>query len=70
MSIVEEEADESLYWMDLLIDSGLVPSSHLDELMSEGKELLAMTVASIRTSKAGNAKDEGRRSNQGSAATL
>jgi four helix bundle protein len=53
MSIVEEEADESLYWMDLLIDSGLVPASHLDELMSEGKEHLAMTVASIRTAKAG-----------------
>ena len=53
MGIVEEEADESLYWMDLLIDSNLVPASHLDELIREGKELLAMTVASIRTVKAG-----------------
>jgi four helix bundle protein len=53
MGIVEEEADESLYWMELLIDGGFVPSAHLDELRREGQEILAMTVASIRTSRGG-----------------
>ena len=49
LAIVEEEADESLYWMELLIDSGLVPSNRLTELMNEMNEIVAMTVASIKT---------------------
>ena len=49
LSIVEEEADESLYWMELLIDSGLVPANKLANLMSETNEIVAMTVASIKT---------------------
>jgi len=53
MGIVEEEADESLHWMELLIDGGFVPAAHLAELRREGQEILAMTVASIRTSRAG-----------------
>jgi four helix bundle protein len=52
MSIVEEEADESLYWMELLIESGLVPQARLAELMAEGNELVAIAVASIRTARA------------------
>ena len=49
LAIVEEEADESLYWMEVLIDAGLVPERQLDALMQEGDEILAMTVASIKT---------------------
>src|SRR5438045_8817900 len=51
MGIVEEEADESLYWMELLIDSSLVPQERLTELMAEGHEIITMTVASIRTAR-------------------
>ena len=51
MGIVEEEGDESLYWMELLIDTGITPESRLEELLKEGNELVAMTVASIRTAK-------------------
>jgi four helix bundle protein len=49
MRIVEEEADESAYWMELLIESGLVPEARLSELLKETNEIVAMTVASIRT---------------------
>jgi len=51
MGIVEEELDESLYWMELVIDSNLIARNRLDPLMKEGEELLAMTVASINTAR-------------------
>jgi hypothetical protein len=50
--LCEEEADESLYWMELLIESSLVPQARLAELMAEGNELVAIAVASIRTARA------------------
>lgn len=49
LSIVEEEADESLYWLELIVESGLIPAEKLKSLMSEINEILAMTVASIKT---------------------
>ena len=45
LRIVEEEADESAYWMELLIESGLVPEARLSELLQETNEIIAMTVA-------------------------
>lgn len=52
LKIVEEECDESLYWMELLIDSALLPARRLEALMREGDELLSITVAALRTSRA------------------
>jgi four helix bundle protein len=49
LAIVEEEADETFYWMELLVESGLVPAARIEELMHETNELIAMTVASIKT---------------------
>ena len=49
LKIVEEEADETLYWLELLIEAGLMPDSRLKPLMQEIDEILAMTVASIKT---------------------
>ena len=49
LSIVEEEADESLLWMELLIESELFKPPRLSALMAEGNEILAMVVASIKT---------------------
>jgi four helix bundle protein len=46
---VEEEADESLYWMELLVDSGSMPQSRVVGEMKEMDEVLRMTVASIKT---------------------
>ena len=52
MGIVEEEADECLYWLDLLSDAGIIPQSDLTPLTREAGEILAMKVASIRTARA------------------
>ena len=49
LRIVEEEADESAYWMELLIGAKLIAESRLSELLRETNEIVAMTVASIRT---------------------
>jgi hypothetical protein len=54
MGLVEEELDESLYWMDLICEEELVRPDRLKDLMSEANELLAMTVASIKTAKDNN----------------
>jgi four helix bundle protein len=51
LTIVEEEADESLYWIELLTEAGLMAPEKVTALSSEVGELLAMTVASIRTMK-------------------
>jgi four helix bundle protein len=58
MGIVEEEADESLFWMELLIESGIVKVAKLESLMKEADELLAITVASINTAKKGTRKSD------------
>jgi four helix bundle protein len=49
LAIVEEEADETLYWMELLIESELVSEAKLSGLMAETDEIVAMIVASIKT---------------------
>ncbi len=51
LAIVEEEADETVYWLELLVESGLVPGKKLQPLIDETNEILAMTVASIKTLK-------------------
>lgn len=53
MGIVEEECDESLFWMELLIEAGRVRAARLSKLMQEGGEILAITVASIKTARRG-----------------
>ena len=52
LKIVEEEGDETLYWLELLVESGLMPGSRLAELMKETDEIVGMTVASIKTLRA------------------
>lgn len=49
LSIVEEEADESVYWLELLIESDNVPEERVRKLLNESNEIVAMTVASIKT---------------------
>jgi len=52
LSIVEEEADESVYWLELLIESEIVPENKLIVLKNDINQIVAMTVDSIRTLKA------------------
>ena len=49
LSRVEEEADETLYWMELLVDAGVVPERRLRPLMVEVEAILSMVVASLKT---------------------
>ena len=51
MGTVEEEGDESLYWMELLIEARKIPARRLAALMEEGNEIVAIVVASIRTAR-------------------
>jgi four helix bundle protein len=54
LAIVEEEADESLYWLELLIESEIVTEKKLSVLMSDINEIVAMTVSSIKTLRSKN----------------
>jgi four helix bundle protein len=49
LSIVEEEVDETIYWLELLIESQLIASDKVANLLNEAHQILAMTVASIKT---------------------
>jgi four helix bundle protein len=51
MGTVEEEADESGYWLELLVDSGKTSASAAAALLQEMGELTAIAVASINTAR-------------------
>ena len=51
LGIVEEELDESIYWMELLIEGGHIKPQLLEPLIEEANELLSMTVASLKTAR-------------------
>jgi four helix bundle protein len=51
LRVVEEECDESLFWMELLVDNDLVKGTRLRDLMKEGNEILAIVVASTKTAR-------------------
>ncbi len=51
LSIVVEEADESLYWLELLEESGLIKPERLTELLREINELLAISASARKTAK-------------------
>jgi len=51
LGIVEQELDESMLWIELIVESGIMPSERVADLQSECEELLKMTVASIKTLK-------------------
>jgi len=57
MGIVEEELDESIYWMELLIETEIVEFAALESLINEANELLAITVSSIKTAKKKRSKE-------------
>jgi four helix bundle protein len=58
LGIVEEEADESIYWLDLLAEARILPEPRLRPLTDEMSEILRMTVASIKTLRARNPKSK------------
>jgi four helix bundle protein len=46
-----QELDESVYWMELLIEAEIVDRGRLEPLMQEADELIAMAVTAVRTIK-------------------
>jgi four helix bundle protein len=52
MGLVEEEADETAFWLELLIESGTVREAKLAPLLKEANELTAIMVASRKTASA------------------
>ena len=52
MSIALKEANESLYWLDLLNDSNIIDTIIYEKLKPINLELIAMLVSSIKTAKA------------------
>jgi four helix bundle protein len=52
LKIVEEECDESIYWLELLNILNLKTDLPLRDLMEEADQILAIVVASIKTARA------------------
>src|SRR5438874_10140312 len=51
LRIVEEECDESLFWMELLVENGIVKETRIRDLMQEGNEILSIVVAAAKTTR-------------------
>ena len=51
LGVVLEEADETLFWLELLADAGIIAVEKLELPMKEANELVAIFVASLRTVK-------------------
>jgi four helix bundle protein len=58
LGIVEEEADESVYWLELLVEAKISPVRRLRPLVAEFNEILAMVVASQKTLRRNNPKSK------------
>lgn len=51
MGIVEEECDEALYWIDVLVELGIILPKRVEELRREADEIISITVSSIKTAR-------------------
>lgn len=51
LGIVEQELDETMLWFELLVESGLVPSDRLADLIDETDQLLRIVVTAIKTAR-------------------
>jgi four helix bundle protein len=51
MGIVEEEADETIYWIELLIDADILKRPLVTDLLNEADQILSIVVSSIKTAK-------------------
>lgn len=51
LGIVEEEADEAQFWLDLVVERRLADARIASRLADEARQLVAITVSSIRTAR-------------------
>jgi len=59
LKIVEEETDETIYWLELIEERGMLSVEKIKFVKKEAEELLAIFVASLKTAKE-NLKTENR----------
>lgn len=55
MGVVVEEIDETVFWLELLVDSGVVQPARMEKLLKEANGLLAIFAASRLTARKGSA---------------
>jgi len=46
-----QELEETSYWMELLVEAGIVPQNRLDDLMKEADELTAILVTCVKNTR-------------------
>jgi four helix bundle protein len=51
LGLVVEEADETLFWLELLVDAGIAPRGQISAPLDEANQLVSIFVASLRTAK-------------------
>ncbi|MBZ5647718.1 MAG: four helix bundle protein [Acidobacteriia bacterium] len=51
LGIALEEADETVYWLELIVHSGMMPAPRIQPVLDEANQLVAIIVASLRTAK-------------------
>jgi four helix bundle protein len=51
LGTVEEEADECQFWLEMTIESGLLPASRVEPLLDEAKQITAIIAASKKTAR-------------------
>lgn len=51
LKMVEEELDETLYWLEIIVESGLIKQELLSDLIQENNELFKIISSSITTMK-------------------
>ena len=51
MGTVEEETDESMYWMELIIEAVFMKEELISDLYQEADEILSIIISSIKTAK-------------------
>ena len=57
IGIALEEADETLYWLEMIAEAGLMPMNRLEDLITEANELVSILVASTKTLRVNSGKD-------------
>ena len=51
MGTVEEEADESAFWLEVIVESGLIKEELVKDLLDEADQIVAIIVSSINTAR-------------------
>jgi four helix bundle protein len=58
LGTVEEEADETAFWLELIIEGSLLTAAQIQPLLIEAGEIVAITAASKKTASATLAKSQ------------